>query len=354
VEAKRVLELEPGVSVADALAALCFADPVFRERYEGWEVLGRGSWATVVRTRSRDLGHEIAVKVFLNLDPALLQRVREEVRAVQVLATPYLVHTYSLFDRGAIAWFEMELVDGPNLQQELGRLAAAGERLPLVRAYEVALAVSRCVWHAHRHGVLHRDVKPANVLLPRSGQPAAKVSDFGMARLADMASSTPPGTILGTPRFASPEALAGDVVGPPHDVYGLAATLYVLLTVGHAPYPLAGEASLSELRRLQASTRPVPIRGWAPDVDAVVESVVLQGLAEDQRARPTPGRLVRTLERAQARLLASAGTYTRADVSVGRWRVALAGLGLAAFGLWARARRGRAGDSTSTKKVEGE
>ena len=73
MEAKRVVELEPGVSGEDALAALFFADPVFSQRYEGWEVLGRGFWATVVRTRSRDLGHEIALKVFLNLDPALLQ-----------------------------------------------------------------------------------------------------------------------------------------------------------------------------------------------------------------------------------------------------------------------------------------
>jgi serine/threonine-protein kinase len=270
-----------------------------------------------------------------------------------VLATPYLVHTYSLFDRGAIAWFEMELVDGPNLKQELDRLAAAGERMPLVRAYEVALAVSRCAWHAHRHGVLHRDLKPGNVLLPLSGQPAAKVSDFGIARLADVASSTPPGTILGTPRFASPEALAGEPIGPPHDVYGLAATLYMLLTGGRAAYQLAGDETLSQLRRLQASTRPAPIRGQAPDVDAAVEGVVLQGLAEDPRARPTPGRLVRTLERAQARLLASAGTYTRADVSVGRWRVALAGLGLAAFGLWTRARRGRNADSRPTNRDEG-
>jgi len=348
VEAKRVLELEPGVSGGDALAGLCFADPVFHERYEGWEILGRGSWATVVRTSSRDLGHEIAVKVFVNLEPALLQRVREEVRAVQVLATPYLVHTYSLFDRGTIAWFEMELVDGPNLQQELGRLAAAGERLPLVRAYEIALAVSRCIWHAHRHGVLHRDVKPANVLLPRSGQPAAKVSDFGMARLADVASGTPPGSIMGTPRFASPEALAGETVGPPHDVYGLAATLYVLLTGGRAPYPVAGETSLAQLRRLQATTLPAPFRLDTPDVDAVVESILLQGLAGDPEARPSPGRIVRTLERAQARLLATAGAYPRAEVSVSRWRVVLAGLGLAALGLWTRARRGRSGDSGPT------
>lgn len=165
---------EKSASSDDALKELCFSDVVFSQRYEGWRLLGRGPWATVVRTRSRDLGHDIALKVFVNLDPELLERVRQEVRAVQALAIPYLVHTYSLFDRGTIAWFEMELVDGPNLQEELARLAAAGERLPLARAYEIALAVSRCVWHAHRHGVLHRDIKPANVLLPASGRPPPK------------------------------------------------------------------------------------------------------------------------------------------------------------------------------------
>ncbi len=139
-----------------------------------------------MRTRSRDLGQDIAVKVFVNLDSELLERVRQEVRAVQALATPYLVHTHSLFERGSVAWFEMELVEGANLQQELDRLTEAGERLALIRAYEVALAVSRCIWHAHRHGVLHRDIKPANVLLPSSGEPAARVSDFGIARLADI------------------------------------------------------------------------------------------------------------------------------------------------------------------------
>src|SRR5512138_2741996 len=99
----------------DGLRELCFSDAVFRERYEGWRVLGRGSWAFVVRTRSRDAGHDVALKVFVNLHPELLQRLREEVRAAQARANPYLVQTYSLFDRGTIAWFEMEVVPGPTL-----------------------------------------------------------------------------------------------------------------------------------------------------------------------------------------------------------------------------------------------
>jgi hypothetical protein len=252
----------------DALRELCFSDGVFRERYEGWQVLGRGSWATVVRTRSRDVDEDVALKILVNLDPELLRRVREEVRAVQALATPYLVHTYSLFDRGTIAWFEMEVVEGPTLQQELDRLAATGGRLPFVRACEIALAVSRCVWHAHRHGVLHRDIKPANVLLPVSARPPAKLSDFGIARLADVSRATPPGTITGTQRFASPESLSGQFVGPAHDVYGLATTLYALFSGGRLPHDVPDGASLALLRAIRLTERPAPAelrpRGRAP------------------------------------------------------------------------------------------
>ncbi len=296
------VESETGrrVSAPDALRTLCFSDVVFRERYDGWRVLGRGAWATVVRTRSRDFGRDIALKIFVNLDPELLERVREEVRAAQALATPYLVHTYSLFDRGTIAWFEMEVVDGPNLHQEMDRLSAAGERLPLVRAYEIALAVSRCVWHAHRRGVLHRDIKPANVLLPASGEPAAKVSDFGIARLSDTSGATPPGTVTGTPRFASPEALAGHTVGPGHDVYALGATLYALLAGGQLPYEVTGRAPIASLRRARDRRRrtthcghqrygaPVARRPGEPRAGRVRS--VGQGPKASTRSKPPLGR----------------------------------------------------------------
>jgi serine/threonine protein kinase len=342
VDAKPDSDPATPVSGGDALQELCLSDAVFRQRYEGWRVLGRGPWATVVRTRSRDLGHHIAVKVFVNLDPELLERIRQEVRAVQALATPYLVHTYSLFDRGTIAWFEMEWVDGPNLQEELDRLAAAGEHLPLIRAYEIALAVSRCVWHAHRHAVLHRDIKPANVLLPASGRPAAKVSDFGIARLAELAASTPPGTITGTPRFASPEALAGEPVGPPHDVYGLGATLYALLAGGRLPYEVAPGASIASLRRLQVADAPAPLRVVAPMVAPGVARVLMQAVAVDPTERPAVRRVVLALERAQARVVATGGRRTpRVHVSVSPWRIAAASLGTLVLGLWRRARRSR-------------
>ncbi len=308
----------------DALRELCFSDTVFRERYEGWQVLGRGSWATVVRTRSRDAGHDVALKVLVNLDPELLQRLREEVRAAQALATPYLVQTYSLFDRGTIAWFEMEVVEGPTLQQELDRLAASRRRLPLLEACEIALAASRCVWHAHRHGVLHRDIKPANILLPVSGRPAAKLSDFGIARLADISRATPPGAITGTPRFASPESLAGQPVGPAHDVYGLATTLYALFSGGRLPHAVPAGASLALLRTIQLTRRPAPLRSLAPEVDPRLERTIMQALSWDPAARPSARRVVLALEGAQVRALAA---------GIGR-----AAAGLAAAAAWLKIR----------------
>lgn len=328
------------LSTGDALEELCFSDAVFSQRYEGWRVLGRGPWATVVKTRSRDLNQDIALKVFVNVDSELLDRVRQEVRAVMALATPYLVHTYSLFDRGPIAWFEMEFVEGPNLQQELDTLDGAGERLPLARAYDIALALSRCVWHAHRHGVLHRDIKPSNVLLPASGRPPAKLSDFGVARLAELAESTPPGAVTGTPRFASPEALAGEPVGPHHDVYGLAATLYALFAGGQLAYALVPGGSVASLRRRQLAGQPKPLRVLTPAMDAGVERVLMQALAADPRMRPPVRRAVLALERAQARLAAARPSpATRINSSLRPWRVAAASLGLLILGLWRKVGR---------------
>jgi serine/threonine protein kinase len=157
----------------DSLRELCLADPIFSQRYEGWSVLGTGTYATVVGVRSRDAGRDIALKIFHGLSPADAERVRAEVHAAQSLATPYFVQVYSVFDRGSLTWFEMELVEGPNLDQELDRLGRDRRRIAIPRAIDVSLAIARCLWHAHRRGVLHRDVKPANVLLPYSRTPPA-------------------------------------------------------------------------------------------------------------------------------------------------------------------------------------
>lgn len=324
-----------------SLREICLADPTFSERYEGWTVLGRGTYATVVRVRSRDAGREIALKIFEGLSPEMSERVREEVHAAQSLATPYFVQVYSVFDRGQITWFEMELVEGLNLDQELERLQRQHRRASLRRTSEVALAVSRCVWHAHRRGVLHRDVKPANVLLPKSRVPAAKLTDFGIARVGNGSGSTPTGSITGTPRFASPEALAGGPVGPAHDVFGLCTTLYALFSGGRLPFPVASDASIEALRDVQLRTRPVPLRALVPEIDADLSTLVTLGLEPNPVARPEVGAIVLALERTQ-REAASVGTTRPPNGGRSRaWRFATAGVGLAVFGWWTRLRQQR-------------
>jgi serine/threonine protein kinase len=226
----------------------------------------------------------------------------------------------------------------------------AGERLPLARGYEIALAVSRCVWHAHRHGVLHRDIKPANVLLPVSRQPPAKLGDFGVARLAELAGSTPSGAVTGTPTYASPEALAGEDVGPPHDVYALGATLYTLFAGGRPPYGVARGESIASLRRLRLVERVRPLRALNPGIDGRVEGVLSQMLAPDPVLRPAVEEVVLALESTQARCSPETAVgYGQWTGSTRRpWRLLAAGVGLMVLGFWRRYRAQRRNDGRPT------
>ena len=305
----------------DALEALCLSDPLFRQRYSGWCVVGRGSFATVVKTCSTDARRDIALKVFVNLEPDVLDRVREEVHAAQSLASPYVVDTYSLFDRGTLAWFEMEWIDGSNLQDYFRAHPASGQPMTSEDSIETALAVSRAIWSAHRHGVLHRDVKPSNILIPRSRRPAAKVSDFGTARIADTTSATPRGSVVGTPRYASPESLAGRRVGPPHDVYGLGMVLHALFTGGRLPHDIPRETPLRVLRRLYA-TKPVPIH-LAPDCAPQLADVIVRCLDPRPTRRPKVEWVVRTLENVRRLVTSDATRSVGGDAATRVWRGAV-------------------------------
>jgi eukaryotic-like serine/threonine-protein kinase len=165
----------------DALHALCLSDPVWTERYEGWTELGRGGSAAVVRVFNRDAGGDVALKVFYGLAAEDRVRVGREVRGAQRLASPFIVRTFSPFARGSLAWIEMELVDGVDLRQELGQRAATARGFSLTESCGIAACLAEALGAAHSADVVHRDVKPANVLLPASGSPAAKLSDSASA-----------------------------------------------------------------------------------------------------------------------------------------------------------------------------
>jgi serine/threonine-protein kinase len=150
--------------------------------------------------------------------------------------------------------------------------------------------------------VLLRDRKPANILLPASGQPAAKVVDLGIARVADSKVATPAGSIVGTPLFASPEALAGKPAGTPHDVFGLCVTLYALFAGGALPYSVGRDDPVATLRSLQAEGPATDIGELVPSLDRTVGRLIMRGLSPRPFRRPSVGKIVLALERAKGRL----------------------------------------------------
>jgi eukaryotic-like serine/threonine-protein kinase len=278
----------------DALHNLCLADPVWAERYDGWVELGHGGSASVIRTRSKATGEDIALKVFPRLSADEWRRYQDEVRNAQRLTSPHIIRIYSPFPRRTFAWIEMEWVEGPNLRQELER--EAPRPLAVSRAVHIALAMARALSTAHAEGVTHRDVKPANILLPASGRPVAKLGDFGLSRLTDAARLTHTGLFVGTPQFAAPEVIEGGTAGPASDVYGLSLCLYLMLSGNSAPFDIEDEASPTQWIRAHTGQAPRPIRSLNERVSEPLATLLACGLDKEPEQRPTAAALALALE----------------------------------------------------------
>lgn len=294
--------MSDGSPPLDPLHALCRADAVWAERYEGWTELGHGASATVVKTFSRAAGEELALKLYQRLDEDDRERFRQEVRHCQRLTSPFIVRTYSPFLRAALSWIEMEWVDGPDLKQELERRRRAGQPFALEQARALGAAVAQALHVAHAAGVIHRDVKPANVLLPRDGQPVAKLGDFGISRVAGAARVTATGILAGTPQFVAPEVVAGQRADQRSDVYSLGLVLYLLFSNGCFPFEVSDPEAPGQWLRAHAEARPRPLTELRSDLDRALAGLLLQALAKDPRQRPSAGELMMALDPRAGRL----------------------------------------------------
>ena len=245
--------------------------------------------ARVELARDTELDRLVAVKVLaphLADDPELRERFVREGRLAARLAHPNVVGVLNAGEADGRPYIVMEYVDGETLADLVRRRG----RLPWRDALELARQALSGLEHAHRAGLVHRDVKPGNLLLRRDGQ--LKIGDFGIARAAETSGLTQAGTILGTAPYLAPEQARGEPVGPEADVYGLAAVLYELLT-GRPPRRVASVAELDE-----ASAEPIPpVRDRAPDVPADVEDAVMRALAARPEHRPTAAELRAELAR---------------------------------------------------------
>jgi eukaryotic-like serine/threonine-protein kinase len=278
-------------------------------RYRVLAVLGEGAMGEVVRARDDRLGRDVAIKRVKNVSGAgtaeFQARFEAEARALAALAHPGVVQIYELGLDGDEPYLVMELVDGASLRaviKERGPLPA-----PAVRALGIQLA--RALQAAHARGILHRDVKPANVLQGPGG--AWKLADFGVAHMPD-SEMTSTGQFIGTPAYAAPEALALAQFSPASDVYGLAATL-VEAASGKKP---RRDATLAEM--MARSHERATLDGVPDELAAVLRPA----LALDARARPDAAELAELLAgspesgqilAAIAQRVASAPAYAAAD-----------------------------------------
>jgi formylglycine-generating enzyme required for sulfatase activity/tRNA A-37 threonylcarbamoyl transferase component Bud32 len=268
------------LSLDDAMrSALKSADtlrvppPLSTKRFEIGDELGRGGSAVVYRAFDRKLGREVAVKVLRDEDqndPELAIRFRREAETAARLSHPNLVTVFDVGWESGRMFLVMELVKGRSLSAALQR----GE-LETRRAVEILEKISRAAHFAHQSGVIHRDLKPGNVLLGPGDEP--KIADFGLARRIDSQTYlTASGTTVGTPGYMAPEQALGksDLLTPKTDVYALGAILYYVIT-GKAPHD--GDAAADVLRRI-VTDEPVTPRRLNASAPADLEVVCMKAL----------------------------------------------------------------------------
>ncbi len=256
-------------------ATLTFADG----RYTVERLLGRGGMAAVYLAHDRELDRTVAVKVLddrFAADDEISDRFRREALMAARLGHPNVVAVYDTGEEDGADYIVMEHVEGEGLDALLAREG----RLAPERVVELAGQACAGLGYAHSEGVVHRDVKPANLLVRPDG--LLKVTDFGIARSLDRATTlTQAGTILGTAAYLAPEQARGEEAGPPADVFSLGVVCYQALT-GELPWRVENLAQLAAV----AETPARPVCDLAPETPPEVESAVMHALARDPSYRP--------------------------------------------------------------------
>jgi serine/threonine protein kinase len=257
------------------------ADTLFADRYRLERRLGVGGMATVQLALDTRLERYVAVKLLaehLATDSNFVSRFRREALAAARLVHPNIVGVFDFGSEEASGrqYIVMEFVDGPScaeILRELGRLEPAD-------AVSILTQACRGLDYAHRNGVVHRDVKPGNLLRSRDGG-QVKLADFGIAKAAEHSDMTKVGSVLGTAAYLSPEQARGEPAGPPSDLYALGVVSYQLLA-GRLPF---AAASLTDLARQQETAAPAPLHELDPQIPRPLSLVVARALDRDPARR---------------------------------------------------------------------
>ncbi len=255
----------------------------FAGRYDVKEVLGVGGMGMVFKAVDRQLGEVIAIKTlkgeFLSQDPTALERFKSEIRLARRISHRNVVRTHDLGEHAGTWFITMEYVEGKSLKE----LIRARGRLPLAVALSVGKQLARALEVAHEQGIIHRDIKPQNMVVEPDG--VLKVMDFGIARLASRqpeSGMTQAGTVVGTPEYMAPEQIGGASVDHRADIYAAGCVLYECLT-GRPPF--TAETPYQIVAKLLEETAARP-RSINPDVPPALDALVMMTLAKQPEGRP--------------------------------------------------------------------
>ncbi|MDQ3619223.1 MAG: protein kinase [Actinomycetota bacterium] len=253
------------------------------DRYHLEETIAAGGMGTVWAARDERLGRRVAVKMLkqeLVGDPRFVERFRREARAVAALGHPNIASVFDYGEDHDKQFIVMELVEG----QDLARLLHEEGPVDTDRALSIAAQTCDALGHAHLAGVIHRDVKPANIIVGPGDR--VKVTDFGIARAQGDSTLTAAGSVLGTAHYLSPEQAAGGAIGPPSDVYSMGCVLYEMLT---GAVPFTGDSPIGIAMRHVSDDVPPPsaIAGAVPQA---VDELVSKATAKAPEDRFADGR----------------------------------------------------------------
>jgi beta-lactam-binding protein with PASTA domain/tRNA A-37 threonylcarbamoyl transferase component Bud32 len=252
---------------------------VFSERYELTHLVARGGMAEVYRARDRLLDRPVALKVLfpeLSVDRAFVERFRREAQAAANLSHPNIVPVFDWGEDDGTYYIVMEYIDGQPLSQAL----RTGGPMPAVRIAQIGARVADALAYAHRHGVVHRDVKPGNVLLTSDGQ--VKVTDFGIARAVNTEESlTQTGAVMGTATYFSPEQAEGVGVDARSDIYSLGVVLFEMVA-GRPPF--LGDSPVAVASK-HVREQPPLLRDLNPTVPPGLEAIVARAMAKSADLR---------------------------------------------------------------------
>lgn len=248
-------------------------------RFEVGEVIGRGAMGEVRRGRDLRLGRDVAIKFLrrdLAADEGVRARFEDEARAAARLSHPAIVTVFDSGEWEQVPYLVMECLPGRTLADELGEAPVAAER---VRA--IATDIAGALETAHSVGVVHRDVKPGNILITEDGR--AKLADFGIAKSTEALDHTMTGMIVGTPAYLAPERLGGEPATPRSDLYSLGVVLYEALT---GDKPFSGDSPVAFAHAIHTTT-PRPLLERLPDIDPTLAGAVDRAMSREPGARQT-------------------------------------------------------------------